>query len=331
MQSVLVVGGAGYIGSVTANLLVEEGWDVTVLDNLDRGHVSAVPGGANFVEGDIRDRERLATVLSSLSPDCVVHFAALAYVGESFEQTESYLDVNIGGTASLLAAMKECGVGNIVFSSSCTVYGVPHTLPISEDEPVKPPISPYGFTKQACEQMLEWAGKTSQLSYAALRYFNAAGAWKHYGEDHMPETHLIPLVLEAALGRREKIVVFGNDYPTPDGTCIRDYVHVRDLAYAHVCACDHLIGSKPGTSLTVNLGCGQGHSVLEVIDCVQRITGLPVPYEISARRPGDPPELVAANQQALRLLGWTPSHSSLDEIVESTFLWRTKHPDGYPG
>jgi UDP-glucose-4-epimerase GalE len=331
MNTVLVVGGAGYIGSVTANCLVEKGYDVTVLDNLDRGHITAVPRGANFVQGDIRDRDSLVSALSALRPDCVVHFAALAYVGESFERTPEYLDINIGGTASLLAAMQQCDVGNIVFSSSCTVYGVPLTLPISEDEPVKPPISPYGFTKQMCEQMLEWSRSASGLSFGALRYFNAAGAWKQFGEDHTPETHLIPLVLDAATGRRDKIVVFGDDYATPDGTCIRDYIHVRDLATAHASACEKLTGSKAGTSFTVNLGCGHGHSVLDIIKGVQRVTGLDVPYEISDRRPGDPPELVAANGRAHQLLGWTPTHSSLDEIIESAYAWRQKHPAGYPG
>ena len=330
MRSILVVGGAGYIGSVTAHLLLELGYDVTVVDSLVRGHASALPRDANFVQADIRDRPQMASVLAALRPDCVLHFAALAYVGESFQKAGEYFDVNVGGTASLAAAMSEAGVRNLVFSSSCTVYGAPDTLPITEDAAVKPAESPYGQTKQACENMLTWLSRTAGLSVAFLRYFNAAGAWKQLGEDHRPETHLIPLVLDAALGRTGPLTVFGTDYPTPDGTCVRDYIHVRDLAYAHAAACERLIGGDAGQRLVANLGAGKGHSNLEVIRCVERITGKPVPFGMGVRRPGDAAELVASNSHSSAVLHWTPQHSTLEEIVATAHEWRLKHPAGYP-
>jgi len=329
MNSALVVGGAGYIGSVTADLLAESGIDVTVVDNLDRGHIASLPGNANFVQADIRDRSHLASVMSSLRPDCVLHFAALAYVGESFERSAEYFDVNVGGTASLAAAMLEADVRNLVFSSSCTVYGVPDSLPISEGHPVKPAESPYGQTKQTCENLLSWLARTAGLKVAFLRYFNAAGAWKHLGEDHRPETHLIPLVVDAARASRS-LKIFGADYPTRDGTCVRDYVHVRDLAEAHAAACRVLLESERGTTLYANLGAGQGSSILDVIRCVERLSGRTVPFDYAPRRPGDAPELVASNDHAREALSWSPMHSSLDEIVGSALDWRRRHPTGYP-
>ena len=336
MTPVLVVGGAGYIGSATAALLATRGYDVAVLDNLDRGHAAAVPAGVNFVQADVRDREMLANVVGAIGPECILHFAALAYVGESFDRSGDYFDVNVGGTASLLAAMAGAGVGRLVFSSSCTVYGVPELVPIAEDARVRPAESPYGETKQMCEAMLRWQAGTVGLSFAALRYFNAAGAWGIHGEDHRPETHLIPLVIDAVRGARQGKVlkgvkIFGRDYPTEDGTCVRDYIHIRDLAEAHVAACDNLLRAPAGTALTANLGSGRGSSILDVIGAVERVSGRKVPYEYGERRPGDPPELVAANGKAADLLGWKPQHSSLDEVVRTAWEWREKHPAGYPG
>ncbi len=336
MTPVLVVGGAGYIGSATAALLATRGYDVTVLDNLDRGHAAAVPSGVNFVQADVRDGEMLANVLGAIVPECVLHFAALAYVGESFDRSADYFDVNVGGTASLLAAMADADVGRLVFSSSCTVYGIPDSVPISEDAWVKPAESPYGETKQMCETMIRWQARTAGLSFAALRYFNAAGAWGIHGEDHRPETHLIPLVIDAAMqGARSAsmeggVKIFGKDYPTEDGTCVRDYVHIRDLAMAHVAACEKLLNADAGTGLTVNLGSGKGSSILDVIRAVERLSGRKVPHEFAQRREGDPPELVAANGKAADLLGWKPQHSSLDEVVRTAWEWCEKHPSGYP-
>ncbi len=331
MPSVLITGGAGFIGSVSALAFLEAGWDVAVFDNLFRGHGSAVPADARFVVGDIRDGAALIDILASVRPDCVLHCAALAYVGESFDRPQDYFQTNVGGTANLLAAMAASSVQNIVFSSSCTVYGEPQRLPIDELEPVKAPVSPYGYSKQACEQMLDWVAATGQFSTAALRYFNAAGAWRDNGEDHRPETHLIPIVIDAALGQRPPLQIFGDDYSTPDGTCIRDYIHIRDLAEAHLGAARYLLAQPPGSSFHWNLGVGQGHSIYDVIAAVERVTGKAVPHSVSPRRPGDAPELVAANDRARSELGWQPQYSSLDVIIEHAWRWRVDHPRGYPG
>ncbi len=329
MPTAFITGGAGFIGSVNALTFLEEGWDVVLYDSLYRGHRAAIPEQARFIQGDIRDRRHLREALEKARPDCVLHYAALAYVGESFDQAALYFDVNVGGTATLLATMGEVGIRNFVFSSSCTVYGEPLRLPIDENEPVKPAVSPYGQSKQACEQMLGWLAITNKISFASLRYFNAAGAWHERGEDHQPETHLIPLVIDAALGRRGALHVFGDDYPTTDGTCIRDYIHIRDLATAHTAAAKLLLDSPRGTAHFVNLGVGQGHSVLEVIRTVEAVTGRSVPYQVAPRRPGDAPELVAANAKATDLLGWIPRHSDIHTIIEHAARWRTDHPDGY--
>jgi UDP-glucose 4-epimerase len=330
MPSVFITGGAGFIGSVSALAFLEAGWGVTVFDNLFRGHQAAIPAEARFVVGDIRDGALLSDTLSYLRPDCVLHCAALAYVGESFDHPHDYFQVNVGGTANLLAAMVASDVRNVVFSSSCTVYGEPLRLPIDEREPVKPPVSPYGYSKQACEQMLDWMAATGQLSTAALRYFNAAGAWRDNGEDHRPETHLIPIVIDAALGQRPPLHIFGEDYPTRDGTCVRDYIHIRDLAEAHLAAANYLLSKDHGSSFHWNLGVGQGHSIYEVIAAVERVTGRAVPHAVSPRRPGDAPELVAANHLARLELGWQPRYSSLDVIIEHAWRWRVDHPNGYP-
>lgn len=330
MPSILITGGAGYIGSVSALSFQEAGWEVSILDDLSRGHRGAIPAGARFHKGDICDRQDVLTALQAANADCVLHCAALAYVGESFERPSDYFRTNIGGTANLLGAMVEAGIERVVFSSSCTVYGEPLRLPIDEDEPVKPPVSPYGQSKQACEQMLHWLSQTGALTSASLRYFNAAGAWGDYGEDHRPETHLIPIVIDAAMGSRGPLQIFGNDYPTPDGTCIRDYIHIRDLAEAHLLAASHLLTSPRGTHFQSNLGTGRGHSILKIIEAVTRITGKPVPHTIGPRRSGDAPELVAANGKARRELGWNPKHSDLDTIITHAWQWRLAHPNGYP-
>lgn len=329
MPSVLITGGAGYIGSVSALAFLEAGWDTFVLDDLSRGHRAAIPPGARFYRGDICDRQDVRLALQVARPDCVLHCAALAYVGESFERPADYFRVNIGGTANLLAAMADTGVERLVFSSSCTVYGEPERLPITEDEPLKPPGSPYGQTKQTCEQMLQWLSQTGTLSTASLRYFNAAGAWGDYGEDHRPETHLIPIVIDAALGTSEPLQIFGNDYPTTDGTCIRDYIHIYDLAQAHLLAADHLLANPTGTALHCNLGTGKGYSILEIMEAVERITGHTVPHSVAPRRPGDAPKLIAASGKANQIIGWQPQYSDLETIITHAHQWRLTHPTGY--
>lgn len=329
MKSVLVVGGAGYIGSVTSALLLERGWEVVIVDDLSTGHLDAVPPGARLARVDIRDRAAIAGVVSTLRPECALHFAARTLVGESFPKAHEYFDVNVGGTASLLSALVANGCSRIVFSSSCTVYGTPDSVPIDETAQIKPAISPYGQTKQMNETTLEWLRQHNGLSYSSLRYFNAAGAWQGRGEDHRPESHLIPLCIDAALGLRGELKLFGTDYPTPDGTCIRDYIHIRDLADAHVAACDWLLSNPQASSLICNLGTGTGSSNLDVIKTVQRISGKTVPYTAVERRPGDPPALVASNVKARQVLGWNPTHSDLSEIVETAFEWRAAHPSGY--
>jgi len=331
MPTALVTGGAGYIGSVTAELLVERGWDVVILDDLSAGHRAAVPEGVFFVQGAISDRPAVRAALASGGPDCVIHFAARTYVGQSFDQAHDYFAVNIGGTSILLAELVQAGVKNVVFSSSCTVYGEPDVVPIDESARVKPAVSPYGQTKQTCETMLSWLASTGKISFAALRYFNAAGSTDRLGEDHRPETHLIPLVIDAVLGRAPELKVFGSDYPTRDGTCIRDYVHVRDLADAHVAAAELLAApSTPvGTSHFVNLGTGTGSSNLEVIRAVETVSGRKVPHRFAPRRPGDAPALVADNALARRLLRWNPRFTSIESVVETAWKWRLAHPDGY--
>lgn len=329
MKRILVAGGAGYIGSVTAQLLVEEGWEVAIVDDLSTGHKDAVPPGAELHMIDIRDRSRLATFVNSFRPDVAVHFAARTLVGDSFPKAHEYFDVNVGGTVSLLSCLISSGCRRIVFSSSCTVYGYPDEIPISEESPVKPAVSPYGQTKQMNETSLSWLHNHNGLSYATLRYFNAAGAWEGRGEDHRPESHLIPLAIDAALGLRPQLSIFGSDYPTPDGTCIRDYIHIRDLADAHILACQHLLNASSPTGLVLNLGTGIGSSNLEVLRAVEAVSARKVPYVMAERRPGDPPVLVAANGKANRVLGWTPKRSALSEVVRTAWEWRSEHKHGY--
>lgn len=319
ISTVLVTGGAGYIGSHTAKELARAGYRVVVYDNLSRGHRWAVKWGP-LEEGELLDRDRLQRVLTEHRVDAVLHFAAFAEVGESMREPELYFRNNVAGSLSLLDAMQLAGVKRIVFSSTCALYGVPETIPITEDLP-KAPANPYGESKLMVEKMLQWEGVCRGLQWMALRYFNAAGADAEgeTGESHTPESHLIPSLLEAALGRRPACAIFGSDYPTPDGTCIRDYIHVTDLADAHVRALRHL--ENGGASMPVNLGTGDGYSVNEILAAAERAIGRPIAIVRQGRRPGDPPKLIAAPQRALSTLGWKPSHSAIDNILGTAWRW----------
>ena len=322
-QAVLVTGGAGYIGSHACKALAGAGFQPVVFDNLSRGHREAVRWGP-LVEGDLADRQRLCAALIEHKVEAVMHFAAYAYVGESVTDPALYYRNNLGGTLSLLEAMREAGIGEIVFSSTCATYGIPDGVPIREDAPQRP-VNPYGETKLAIERALHWYAAAYGLRSVSLRYFNAAGADPEgeIGEHHEPETHLVPLVLQAALGQRPHIEIYGTDYPTPDGTAIRDYVHVCDLAIAHLRALERLRGG--GGSAAVNLGTGQGHSVREVIAAAELASGRKVPARAAPRRPGDPPALVADPSLAGEILGWHPQHSDLDTIIRTSLAWHTRH------
>jgi UDP-arabinose 4-epimerase len=321
-HSILVTGGAGYVGSHACKALARAGYRPVVYDSLSRGHRSAVKWGP-LIEGDLHESDRLVAAMRANRVAAVMHFAALAYVGESVASPEVYYRNNVVGTLSLLDAMREAGVATIVFSSTCAVYGVPQTVPIRETTE-KAPLNPYGDTKLAIERALHWFGAAHGWHYAALRYFNAAGADPdgEIGEDHDPETHLIPLVLRAALERGEMLRIFGTDYPTRDGTAIRDYIHVTDLADAHVRGLRYLM--EGGDSIELNLGTGSGHSVREVVASVERVTGQRVPQQEAPRRPGDPPELVADAALARERLGWRPKYSDLDTIVRTALAWETR-------
>jgi len=323
---ILVTGGAGYVGSHCVRPLLEAGHDVVVYDNLRQGHKGAVPAGL-IVEGDLTDAARLKAVFTARKFDAVMHFAALALVGESVEKPHIYYRNNVLGSFQLLEAMREAGVRRIVFSSTTATYGTPTVMPIAETT-LQQPINPYGFSKLVVERMLGDYAAAYGFGYATLRYFNAAGAAADgsIGEDHTPESHLIPIVLQVALGQRASVSIFGDDYPTPDGTCIRDYVHVEDLAAAHLAALARL---EAGQGIKVNLGTGRGYSVREVIEACRKVTGHPIPATIGPRRPGDPPELVADARLARKLLDWTPKHTTIESIVESAWRWHRGHPRGY--
>jgi len=323
---VLVTGGAGYVGSHALVELVKAGHEPTVFDNLAEGHSSAV-GEWPLIRGDLADEAEIALALEESGAEAVMHFAASAYVGESVEDPEKYYFNNVVNTLKLLRAMRGAGVDRIVFSSSCTVYGIPERVPITEDFPIGA-INPYGHTKQTVELMLADYAPAYGLKYASLRYFNASGAMPDgsKGEDHDPETHLIPLVIHAAMGKRPSISIFGADYPTPDGTCIRDYIHVLDLATAHVMAMEAL--DERG-AMVYNLSTGQGHSVREVIDTVEAVSGRKVKVEEAARRPGDPPALVGSSERVRSELGWEPRYPALEEIVRHAWAWHSGRPDGY--
>jgi UDP-glucose-4-epimerase GalE len=322
---VLVTGGAGYVGSHAAKLLVDAGHDVLIVDNLTEGHRSAA-GNSQLVEADLLDRQRIAGLLKEHRIEAVMHFAAFAYVGVSVRDPAIYYHNNIVGSLSLLGAMRDVGVDRIVFSSSCATYGIPERMPITEDHP-QCPISPYGFTKLAIERALADYSHAYGLGYATLRYFNASGASADgtMGEDHDPETHLIPIMLQVALGQRDAVEIFGTDYPTQDGTCIRDYIHVDDLATAHVSALEKL---RPGMQLKLNLGTGHGASVQEVVDLCREVTGRDIATRSVGRREGDPPALVADASAAKRELNWQARYS-MREIIESAWAWHRTHPQGY--
>lgn len=325
---VLVTGGAGYIGSHAVRRLLAAGHEVTVYDNLSQGHRGAVPGD-RLVVGNLHERERLTALMRERHVEAVMHFAALTLVGESVVDPRKYYENNVGGSLSLFSAMRDAEVRRCVFSSTAAVYGEPNTVPISENAPLAP-VNPYGFTKLAIERALTDFSHAYGWGVAALRYFNAAGASESgdIGEDHTPESHLIPLVLQVALGQREAIQVFGDDYPTPDGTCVRDYIHVDDLAAAHVLALERLADHE---TLAVNLGVGRGYSVREVIDACRQITGRAITERQAPRRAGDPPSLVADSSRAQTLLNWRPLSSDLDTIVRSAWRWHSSHPRGYAG
>ena len=323
--NILVTGGAGYIGSVTTEALIERGHRVTVLDNLVKGHRQAVHPEATFVQAHIDDQQGVRRALREHDVEAVLHFAAFSLVGESMQQPLAYFLNNSVGTAGLLAAMGEEGVEKFVLSSTAALFGTPEVLPIPEDAPIHPE-SVYGESKYLIERMLQWLARTQGLGYATLRYFNAAGATERFGEDHRPETHLIPLVLQVAQGQRDEIAVFGADYDTPDGSNVRDYIHVADLASAHVLAVEAL---EPGEERAYNLGNGQGFSNFEVIDTCRQVTGHEIPARVTERRPGDPAILVADSRRITRELGWQPRHADLEEIVASAWEWRLRHPHGY--
>ncbi|MGD7043176.1 UDP-glucose 4-epimerase GalE [Jeotgalibacillus proteolyticus] len=327
-MSVLVVGGAGYIGSHAVTTLVRQGESVIVVDNLSTGHAEAVHKDAVFYYGDLRDEVFLTDVFQNESVDAVMHFAADSLVGVSMQEPLSYYNNNVGGANSLLKVMVDYDVNKIVFSSTAATYGEPESVPIVENDRTIP-TNPYGETKLAIERMLHWTKKAHDLNYVVLRYFNVAGADLEgtIGEDHHPETHLIPIVLQVAAGKREAIHVFGDDYPTPDGTCIRDYIHVQDLVDAHILALKYM--NETNKSGTFNLGNGNGYSVKEVIDIVSEVTGKDIPAVVSARRAGDPAQLVASSEKAQSVLGWKPQYASLESMVESAWAWYEKHPEGY--
>lgn len=319
---VFLTGGAGYIGSVTTELLLDQGHEVVVFDNLGRGHRQAIDRRAAFIRGDLCDAGQVLRAVKKARPDAVVHFAAYALVGESMTDPGMYFTNNVMGGVNLAEAMVKAGVGRIVFSSTCATYGYPDRVPIVEDTPQRP-VNPYGESKLMYEKVLGWYERIHGLKPVFLRYFNACGATAKFGEDHVPETHLIPNVIRVALGQAEQVRVFGTDYKTPDGTCVRDYIHIVDLARAHMLA---LEGDRTGP---FNLGTGKGYSVREVIDVVRRVTGHPIPEAVSPRRPGDPDILVASAARAKKVLGWTPRHSDLTSIVESAWAWHKDHPHGY--
>ncbi|AGT32460.1 UDP-glucose 4-epimerase [Geobacillus genomosp. 3] len=326
---ILICGGAGYIGSHAVYRLIEKVENVVVVDNLQTGHKEAVHPEAVFCQGDIRDREFLREVFRQYDIEAVIHFAANSLVGESMEEPLKYYDNNVYGTQVLLEVMKEFGVKQIVFSSTAAVYGEPKQIPIVETDPTEP-TNAYGETKLSMEKMMKWADRAYGIRSISLRYFNVAGAYgTTIGEDHDPETHLIPLILKVPLGQREEIAIFGDDYDTPDGTCIRDYIHVLDLVDAHVLALEKLrSGAK---SSVYNLGNGNGFSVKEVIEAARQVTGHPIPARVMARRPGDPAKLVASSEKAKRELGWEPKYPSITDIVASAWEWHQARPNGYRG
>ena len=322
MKKILVTGGSGYIGSVVVRRLLECDYDVTVFDNLERGHRCNVDKRVKLIEGDLRNPGEILAAMREARSDAVLHFAAYALVGESMANPAMYFENNVKGGINLLSAMEEVGCKRIIFSSSCATYGVPPKLPIEEDMP-QAPTNPYGQSKLMFEQMCRWLQETKGFKPTFLRYFNAAGAALGMVEDHDPETHIIPNVLKVALGQREFVQVFGNDYPTPDGTCVRDYVHLEDLSSAHILALEKdAVGA-------FNLGTGKGISVMEIVDACRKVTGHPIPVKVCPRRPGDPPALYASGMKARTVMGWNPAHSDVETIVQDAWAAHRKFPNGY--
>lgn len=326
-MNVLITGGAGYIGSVTAESTRRRGDTIVVLDNLSRGHRASVDSDVPFYDGNAGDEELIGQIVREHKVDACIHFAALTYVGESVTAPARYFENNLAQTISLLDALRACGVSQFVFSSTCATYGVPVRVPIDETHP-QWPANPYGWSKFMIERVLESYGDAYDLRFVSLRYFNAAGATASHGEHHDPETHLIPNVLRAASGELAHVTIFGNDYPTPDGTCIRDYIHVSDLADAHIRALDYL--ADGGSSVKLNLGNGKGFSVLDVIDAAQVVTGKPIASKVEDRREGDPPQLVADSTLAFETLGWKPQITDIESIIRSAWEWKLANPAGYP-
>ncbi len=327
-MTVLVLGGCGYIGSHTVYALAERGEDVVVIDNLETGHIEALHPNARFYQGDIRDRAFVDSVLDKEKIDAVIHFAANSLVGESMSNPLKYYDNNVNGTKVLLQSMVAHGLNKIVFSSTAATYGEPERVPILETDKTEP-TNAYGETKLSMEKMFKWTDYAHGLKYVSLRYFNACGAHVsgEIGEAHKPETHLIPLILQVPLGQRETISIYGDDYPTKDGTCIRDYIHVTDLAQAHILAVEYLM--KGNESNIFNLGNGVGFTVNEVIETARKVTGHPIPATITPRRSGDPAQLIASSDKARSVLGWDPQHADLEEIIASAWKWHSTHPNGF--
>ena len=326
-MSILVTGGAGYIGSHCVAALIDRGVDVVVVDDLSKGHKTSLKGGRLYV-GSVADKKFLQNVFEQESIEAVIHFAAFSLVGESMNIPEAYFRNNVTAGLSLIETMIEFKVPYLVFSSTAATFGEPERVPIEEDDR-QVPTNPYGESKLIVEHMLKWCDQAHGLKYCALRYFNVAGARPDgsIGEDHRPETHLIPLILQVAQGKREKLSLFGTDYPTKDGTCIRDYIHVDDLIDAHILALDYLRAGNPSTAF--NLGNGQGFSNREIIEAARRVTGHPIPVSEEDRRPGDPAVLIASSQKAMDVLGWAPKYTNVEDIISTAWNWHSTHPNGY--
>jgi len=321
-MKLLVTGGAGYIGSICVEKLLNAGHQVAVFDNLTEGHRSAIDPRAVFLRGDLQVADEIELAMEQAAPDAVMHFAANALVGESMQNPAKYFRNNVAAGVNLLDAMVKKGVKRFVFSSTCATFGIPERVPIDETLPQRP-INPYGESKLMFEKVLRWFDEIHGLRYVALRYFNAAGASERFGEDHRIESHLIPNVLKVALGQRESVSIFGTDYETPDGTCIRDYIHILDLAHAH------MLALNVERSAQYNLGTGGGTSVREIVSTCERVTGKKIPVREEARRSGDPARLIAASEKIQRELGWKPEFQAIDKIIESAWAWHVRHPHGY--
>ena len=327
-MSVLICGGAGYIGSHNVRAFLNHGENVIVIDNLLTGHKESLPENVKFYEGDIRNGEILDKIFQENDIEAVIHFCAFSLVGESVEQPLKYFNNNVGGMISLLEAMQRNNIKKIVFSSSAAVYGEPEKIPILETDPTNP-TNPYGESKRIMEKMMHWVSLQYDIRYVSLRYFNVAGAWHDgsIGEAHNHETHLVPIILQVPLGKRSKVTVYGDDYPTPDGTCIRDYVYIEDLAEAHLLALEYL--RNGGESQIFNLGSGDGYSVMEMINAARKASGHEIPLEIGKRRAGDPARLVADSSKARKILNWQPKVTSMEEIIATAWKWHETHPNGY--